>query len=236
MKRIGLVGGIGPESTVDYYQRLVKATAHLAPGVRPDVVVYGANMDELFALVQARDLEGVASWLLAKLEALAAAGAEVAAITANTPHVVFDRVRARSPLPLRSIVEATRDEAARLGARRLALLGTAFTMAEDFYARCFAPAGMEIAVPDADARALIHHRLMTEIELGVFKASTRAELLAIVERMNRAAPLDAVILGCTELPLILPEATYAIPGGARPLPFLNTTAIHVADVLRAAAA
>jgi aspartate racemase len=236
MKRIGLVGGIGPESTVDYYQRLTRALAHLGPGARPDVVIYGANVDELFALLQAKDEDGVVAWLLAKLEALAAAGAELAALTANTPHVVFDRVAARSPLPLRSIVEATRAEAARLGARRLALLGTAFTMRSDFYARCFGPAGMEIAVPTPAEQELIHHRLMTEIELGVFKDSTRAELLAIVERMNRASPVDAVILGCTELPLILPQESYPVPGRPRPLPFLNTTAIHVADLVRAAGA
>lgn len=235
MKRIGLVGGIGPESTVDYYQRIVAATAHLAPGVRPDVVIYGANMDELFALLQARDLGGVVAWIVARLEALAGAGAELAALTANTPHVVFDEVKARSPLPLRSIVEATRDEAVRRGARRLALLGTGFTMAADFYARAFRAAGLEVVVPAAADQQHLHHRLMTEIELGVFKDSTRDELLQIVERVHRASPVDAVILGCTELPLILTADAYPLPGAPRPVPFLNTTAIHVADLVRAAA-
>jgi aspartate racemase len=234
MKRIGLVGGIGPESTVDYYERIVAAAERLHPGARPDVVIYGANMAELFAIMERRDDAALVAWLLAKLEALKGAGAELGAITANTPHVVFDEVKARSPLPLRSIVEATRDEAARRGARRLALLGTGFTMAADFYPRCFGAAGMEIVVPDRAAQDLIHHRLMTEIELGVFKDSTRAELLGIVEVIHRAAPVDAVILGCTELPLILDEDRYAVPGAARPLPFLNTTAIHVADLVRAA--
>jgi aspartate racemase len=236
MKRIGLVGGIGPESTVDYYQRLTAALAHLGPGARPEVVIYGANVDELFALLTAQDLEGVVEWLLAKLAGLKAAGAELGAITANTPHVVFDRVQARSPLPLRSIVEATRAEAVRIGARRLALLGTGFTMAADFYARSFREAGLEVVVPTREDRDLIHHRLMTEIELGVFKDSTRAELLAVVERVNHSQPVDAVILGCTELPLILTAGTYAVPGAARPLPFLNTTAIHVADLVQAALA
>jgi aspartate racemase len=199
------------------------------------VVIYGANMAELLALMEARAYDRLVEWLLAKLAALKGAGAELAAITANTPHVVFDEVKARAPLPLRSIVEATRDEADRRGASRLALLGTGFTMAADFYARCFAPAGMEIVVPDAAGQQLIHHRLMTEIELGLFRDSTRAELLGIVGEMHRARPVDAVILGCTELPLILDRDAYAIPGAARPLPFLDTTAIHVADLVRAAA-
>jgi aspartate racemase len=234
MKRIGLVGGIGPESTVDYYKRLMAATAHLGPA-RPDIIIYGANVDQVFAILNAGDLDRLVAWLVDKLLALKAAGAELAAITANTPHVVFDRVKEHSPLPLRSIVEATREVAAGLGARRLALLGTGYTMASDFYARCFAPAGMEIVVPEPGEQSLIHRRLMTEIELGIFKDSTRAELLGIVERMHRVTPLDAVILGCTELPLILHGESYPV-GGARALPFLNTTAIHVADLVRHATA
>lgn len=236
MKRIGIVGGIGPESTHDYYRRIVAALADRKTGERPDVVIYSANMDELFALVAAKDWDGLTAWLVAKLDALRGAGAELAAISANTPHVVFDRVQGRSPLPLRSIVEATRDEARRTGARRLALLGTRFTMQADFYERCFRAAGLELFVPGAADQELIHHRLMTEIELGVFKESTRAELLAIVERLVRAHRVDAVILGCTELPLVLERAAYAIPGAVAPIPFLNTTAIHVDDLVRAALA
>jgi aspartate racemase len=231
MKRIGLIGGLGPESTVDYYQRLIAATAHLVPR-RPDIIIYGGNVDEVMALMDAGDHDRLVTWLVDKLQALRAAGAELAAITANTPHVVFDRVKERSPLPLRSIVEATREAAAALGARRLALLGTRYTMASDFYARCFGRAGMEIVVPDAADQALIHRRLMTEIELGVFKDSTRAELLDIVTRMQRTAGVDGVILGCTELPLILDAEAYPVAAHGGLLPFLNTTAIHVADLVR----
>ncbi len=236
MKRIGLVGGIGPESTVDYYERFVAALSSRPPAARPELIVYSANVDELFALMEARDWDGLVEWLVRKLEALRAAGAEVAAIGANTPHLVFDRVQARSPLPLRSIVEATRDEAVRLGARRLALLGTRFTMASDFYERSFQAAGLEIVVPDPAEQELIHRRLMTEIEVGILKESTRAELLAIAERLVGTQGADAVILGCTELPLILDRAAYPLPGARAPVPFLNTTAIHVADVVRYATA
>lgn len=236
MKRIGLVGGIGPESTIDYYRRIVAALADRPPDARPEVVVYSASIDELLTLVEAQDWGSLVEWLLAKLEALRRAGADFAAIGANTPHVVFDRVRAASPLPLRSIVEATRDEAIRRGARRVALLGTRFTMSSDFYARCLAPAGLEVVVPDPAEQELIHRRLMTEIELGVFRDSTRAELLAVADRLVREREADAVILGCTELPLILERDVYDVGGAARPVPFLNTTAIHVADLVAFATA
>jgi aspartate racemase len=229
VKRIGLVGGIGPESTLDYYRRIIAACAGRPGAPVPEIVIFSGRMHELLDLVAAKDWDGVTSWLLAKIDALRAAGADLAAITANTPHVVFDRVQARSPLPLRSIVEATRREAERLGARRLGLLGTRFTMQSDFYARALAAGGMETVVPSPAEQERIHELLMTEIELGVLEDSTRQELLGIVKRMIDAHRIDAVVLGCTELPLILDRSEHGIP-------FLNTTAIHVEDVVRAAGA
>jgi aspartate racemase len=229
VKRIGLVGGIGPESTLDYYRRIVAACAALPGAPAPEIVIFSGRMRELLDLVAAKEWDGVVSWLLAKIEALRSAGAELAAITANTPHVVFDRVRARSPLPLRSIVEATRREAERLGARRLGLLGTRFTMQSDFYPRALAAGGMETFVPAPAEQERIHELLMTEIELGILEDATRRELLGIVKRMIDAHRIDAVVLGCTELPLILDRSEHGIP-------FLNTTAIHVEDIVRAAGA
>jgi aspartate racemase len=229
VKRIGLVGGIGPESTLDYYRRIVASCAQRPGAPVPEIVVLSARMQELLDLMEAQDWDGLVAWLVGKIEALRAAGADLAAITANTPHVVFDRVLARSPLPLRSIVEATRAEAERLRVRRLGLLGTRFTMRSDFYARAFAPGGMEILVPDPAEQERIHHLLMTEIELGIVKDSTRQELLGIVKRLVYERGVDAVVLGCTELPLILDRSEYGVP-------FLNTTAIHVDDIVRFAGA
>jgi aspartate racemase len=225
VKRIGLVGGIGPESTLDYYRRIVAACAARPGAPVPEIVVFSTRMQELLDLVEARDWDGLVAWLLGKIEALRAAGADFAAITANTPHAVFDRVQARSPLPLLSIVEATRREAERLRVRRLGLLGTRFTMRADFYARAFAASAMELAVPTPAEQELIHERLMTEIELGVLKDSTRAELLGIVKRLVDGDGVQAIILGCTELPLILDRSEHGVP-------FLNTTAIHVDDIVR----
>jgi aspartate racemase len=137
---------------------------------------------------------------------------------------VFDRVQARSSLPLRSIVEATRSEAERLRVRRLGLLGTRFTMRSDFYARAFAPGGMEILVPEEVEQELIHHRLMTEIELGIVKDSTRQELLAIVKRLVYERGIDAVVLGCA--------GCRSSSTGASTASRSSTTAIHVEDIVR----
>lgn len=226
MKVIGIVGGLGPESTVDYYQRIIGAFVKRRPAATyPELVIYSANSDELFALVDRKDWDGLTAMLLAKLRALAAAGAEFGAISANTPHVVFDRLAAASPIPLLSIVEATREAARTAGLKRLGLLGTRLTMSSDFYAVAFGKSGMEIVVPTDEEQGLIHHRLMTEIELGIFKASTRDELYAIARRLRRDHAIDGLILGCTELPLIMTEPMDG-------LPLLDTSEIHCDRIVR----
>ena len=154
MKVIGIVGGLGPESTVDYYQRIIGAFVMRRPAATyPELIVYSANPDELFALVDRRDWDGTAAMLVAKVRALAAAGADFAAISANTPHVVFDRVAAASPIPLLSIVEATRDAARAAGMKRVGLLGTKLTMSSDFYAVAFRAAGIDMT-PTQDVRLI----------------------------------------------------------------------------------
>ncbi|MFZ5761617.1 MAG: aspartate/glutamate racemase family protein [Thermodesulfobacteriota bacterium] len=228
MQKIGIVGGIGPESTLDYYRGIIGACRSRAGGLHaPEIVLYSADLAEVLEILEARNLAALVEWLLVRLAALQRAGADFAVIASNTPHVVFDEVARRSPLPMLSIVEATCREAERRGVRRLGLLGTGFTMAADFYQRPFRARGMSLAVPSPEERELIHQRLFTEIELGIIKDSTRQELLGIVEKMIRRDGIDSLILGCTELPLILDRDAFGIP-------FLNTTAIHVDAIVREA--
>jgi aspartate racemase len=193
----------------------------------PEIVVYSANLTEGLRLMEARQPEPLVDWLLHKVEVLHRAGADIAAVCSNSPHVVFGELRRRSPLPLVSIVEAACKEAATRGSKRPGLLGTAFTMQADFYPETFRGRGMQMVVPPAEDQALIHRKLFTEIELGVFKDETRDLLLGVVERMIRRDGIDALVLGCTELPLILTKDEFGIP-------FLNTTAVHVDAIVRAA--
>ena len=159
------------------------------------------------------------------MEALKRAGAEFAAIASNTPHIVFDEVQARSPLPLVSIVEETCRKAKALGFKKPGLLGTGFTMRADFYRKVFSREGLPLAVPDEADIDLIHKRLFTEIELGIIKDSTRKELVDIIGSIVKKDGLDSIILGCTELPLILDKAGYGVP-------VLDTTQIHVDAIVR----
>ena len=224
MKRIGLIGGIGPESTLDYYRRIIRSFQERKSADNPEIIVYSANLAELMKLMEEKRWEALIEWLLHKIEALRKAGAEIAAIGSNSPHVVFDAVKPRSPLPLVSIVEATCNKAHDLGIKRLGLLGTAFTMQADFFQNPFLAKGMSVVVPEPDDQQLIHRRLFTEIELGIIRDSTRQELLAVARRMIDRHGIEAIILGCTELPLILTRDEFGIP-------FLNTPAIHAGAIV-----
>ena len=226
MKRIGIIGGIGPESTLDYYRGIIDAFRKSNGGQNyPEIIVYSADLGELLEIVDANDLDKLVEWLLTRIEALQRAGAEFAAIASNTPHVVFDEVQKRSPLPLISIVEATCNKAESLGMRRLGLMGTRFTMQADFFEKPFRARGMTVAVPTPEEQLFIHEKLFSEIELGIIKSETRDALLTIVKRMIERDSIDSLILGCTELPLIL-------PGEAHGILFLNTSAIHVESIIR----
>jgi aspartate racemase len=226
MKTIGIIGGLGPESTVDYYRRLITIFQEKYPELaNPEIVVLSVDLNRVMKLMEHNEWEALSELLVSKVTALSLAGAEFAVIASNTPHIVFDTLETRSPIPLVSIIEATCEEAESLGVRKLGLLGTRFTMAADFYQQVFGIRRMEIVVPPEVDQQLIHERLFSEIELGIIKASTQEELLAIVKRMKDNADIEAVILGCTELPLILDKDEFGIP-------FLNTTAIHVNSIVK----
>jgi len=225
MKKIGIIGGIGPESTIDYYKLIIGAFYEKeADSGYPEIIIYSANLSSLMRILEAKDWENLTDWLLEKVVALHKAGAEFAVIGSNSPHIVFDKVSSRSPIPMLSIIEETRKNAQKRGLKKLGLLGTRFTMESDFFKKPFGDNGMAVVVPEKEDQELIHHRLFSEIELGIIKDSTRNELLSIVKKMIDRHSIDALILGCTELPLILNKDEFGIP-------FLNTTAIHAESIV-----
>jgi aspartate racemase len=171
------------------------------------------------------DRGALVEYLLESVLRLAAGGVDFVALTANTPHVVFDELAERSPIPLLSIVEACAREAERHGLRRLILLGTRFTMEAPFYHDVFARHGLEVFVPAADDRARVHDRYVNQLLLGQFRDETRAELVALITQMKQEHGADGVILGGTELPLLLTSLTIA------DLRVLDTTAMHVAAIV-----
>lgn len=225
MKTLGLIGGIAPESTVDYYRRLIAACRErTGDGSYPSILINSIDLTKMLALVAA-DREALAAYLVAEVERLARAGAELGAFASNTPHLVFDEVQRRSPIPLVSIVDCARDAAVARGLRRVALLGTRFTMSGPFYPEAFAAAGIALVPPTPEEQNYVHDTYMTELVAGRFEDPTRRRFVQLIEELQTRETLDGVILAGTELPLLLRDAT--LPN----LELLDTTALHVAAIV-----
>ena len=222
MKTLGIIGGLGPESTLDYYQRII-ALYRERTGNRhyPEFIVVSVDLRKGLDFMDANDLSGMGDFLLEGIAKLARAGAEFGIISANTPHIVFDNVAPKSPIPLISIVEATQATAKAQNLKRLALFGTRYTMQADFYPKVFAREGVELVVPEMHDQDYIHEKYMNELVPGKFLPETCADLLAIVDKMKTTNGIDGIVLAGTELPLILRDPEY------NGIPFLDTTKIHV---------
>ena len=224
MKTVGLVGGLGPESTIDYYRRILQAWERVDPASAPAIVIDSLDVRRGLHLAE-HDHAGLIEYLLASLRRLAGARVDFAALTANTPHLVFDELAARSPVPLLSMIEVCAKEAGRRGLLRLALLGTRFTMEASFYPTVCARHGVSVVPPDAADRRWVHERYVGELLKGDFRDDTRERFVSLIARLREQQDVDGVILGGTELPLLLRDATIA------GLPALDTTALHVAAIV-----
>ena len=226
MKRIGIIGGLGPEATINYYKEIINAFKNVSDDLNyPEIIIYSINMPGFLDLMKLKRYEEATELLLAKIDSLNLAGAEFAAISANTPHFLFDKLKEKSKIPLLSIVESTCEEAFKRGYKRSGLLGTGFTMNASFYADVFRKEDINIVVPDKEDQELINQKLFSEIELGIFKEETRDLLIGIIDKMVKQHKIDSIILGCTEFPLILTQTTYA------GIPVLNTTQLHVVEIV-----
>ena len=228
MKTVGIIGGIGPESTIEYYRFIVDGyRTRQLDGSYPSIVINSIDLSKLIRWMNADELDAVTDYLVAEIEKLERAGVDFAVLASNTPHIVFNQVRARVSVPMISIVEATRDRARDLKLQRPALFGTRFTMQGQFYREVFAEAGIQIVVPNEAERAFIHEKYMGELLNNLFLPETRERLAAIVTQMKQRDGIDGLILGGTELPLILRDVE--IEG----VPFLDTTRIHVERIVAA---
>ena len=182
-------------------------------------------MTKMLDLIAADRLEEVTGYLVDEVGKLVDAGADFGLLASNTPHLVFDDIQGRSPIPLISIVEKTCLAAKKSGYTRLGLFGTAFTMKSAFYENVFSRQQITIVVPDTADQDYIHEKYMGELVHGIFRDRTKAGLLKIVSRLKHEHGIQGLILGGTELPLILAEEDD------KDIPFLDTTRIHVDSVV-----
>ncbi|WP_421222887.1 aspartate/glutamate racemase family protein [Aeromonas sp. 602293] len=220
MKCIGLLGGMSWESTVSYYQALNRGVRAQLGGLHSArVLLRSVDFAEIERLQHVGDWPATAHLLVAEAQAIQAGGADFLLIGTNTMHKVAPEIEAAIDIPLLHIADATAAKLRADGITRVGLLGTRFTMEQDFYkGRLQARFGFTVLVPDEAGRERVHRIIYDELCLGEIRESSRAEYLAIIEALADAGA-EAVILGCTEIALLVGDARAAVP-------LYDTTAIH----------
>ncbi len=221
MKKIGLVGGTGPESTLMYYRELNLRIDERTGGKKmPDLAIESVDFRRAWDYVSTGKYDLLADYLAEKVNNLKKCGAEVIALTAGTMHIVSDEIVRKTHVPLLGIPQAVCMEAGKQNYRKVGLLGTIFTMEKDYMKKDFLEAGIEVCIPDPADRILIARRIFEELEFGIVKESTLREFQWIIQKMIDSQGIEAVVLGCTELPLILHTDNC-------PVPCLDSVEIHI---------
>ncbi len=225
MRTLGILGGLGPESTIDYYRSIIARVRDRRPEVGyPHIVINSLDVDKGIAMLDAGQLNELADYLVSGIELLERAGATFACIAANTPHIVFNEVQRRSGIPLISIVRATCNHASVLGLKKVGLFGTGFTMRAEFYPEEFQRAGIALVRPNQPDCEFIHRKYIGELLKNQFLPQTRTEILGIARRLKDEHGVEAIVLAGTELPLLLRDCDS-------PIEFLDTTVIHVEAIV-----
>ena len=226
MKKFGLVGGMGPESTIPYYHDIVYGVQEaLGELIFPELSIESVNVFEVLRLCGEKQYDKLTEYLMGAINNLAKSGADFAALSANTPHIVFDKLKEQSPIPLISIVEATCEEAKLRGLKKIGLLGTIFTMTGEFFKAPFVKNGIQIIVPTESEIELVNDKISTELELGIVKEETLLFFQKVISRMKNEDGIEAIVLGCTELPLLLNDEVS-------PVLCLDTMQIHVRSIIK----
>lgn len=218
MKKLGLIGGTGPESTVIYYQELCQEV-YRAIGELPPLAVESLSVYEVLRFCEEGDMDGLCRYLARGVASLKAAGCDFAALTGITPHIVFPDLRRLSPLPLVSLVETSAAFIRKEGYRKVGLLGTGPTMKEPFFQDTLRSSGIEVELPDKEDQAVLAYKISSELEQGVVIMETKAWCYSLVKRLRDERGIEAAVLGCTELPLVFKE-----PGA---VPFVDVMRVHV---------
>jgi aspartate racemase len=228
-KRIGILGGMSPESTAEYYEYITHTyTQRFGDYGYPEIIIYSVSFQPYVDWPNQERWDLVAQGLSEAGQRLQAAGADFIIIATNTMHLVFDQVQANVNVPMLSLLDAVGEAIQERGIQTVGLLGTRFTMEKTFYQDALAQQGITVLVPDADDREYVNGVIYDELVAGQIRDESRAGFVEIIHRLAQRGA-EGVILGCTEIPLLVSEADAG-------LPLFNTTTIHAAAALNYALA
>lgn len=223
-KKIGIIGGLSPESTSSYYLHLTRTYAkRFGDYGYPEIIIYSVTLQNYHRWRSEGRWDLIAQDLSSAAHKLQQSGAELGIIATNTMHKVFDEVQASVDLPLVHILDGTVAKIRERKLSRLGLLGTKFTMSECFYKDRLMADGIEPIVPGAADQQLIHDIIVHELDRGEIRDGSRDKVLGIIAKL-RSSGAEGIILGCTEIPLLIKQADCA-------LPVFDTAAIHAERAL-----
>lgn len=225
MKKIGVVGGLGPESTVEYYAGIIDAfkQSYSISGF-PEIIIDSVNLKDFTKLAELDKWDEIAVKLARIFEQLRSAGADFGIMASNTPHRVFNEISNSTNLPLISIVDVTLKHVKSIGIRKLCLLGTKFTMSSRFYQDTFIKGGIELITPNESEQNYLQEKIFSELQIGLIKQETKQEFLRIIKRIESSENTEGVIMACTELPLILKKEDVSQA-------YIDPTQIHINSIV-----
>lgn len=228
MKTIGLIGGMSWESSLEYYRVINESVRDQLGGLHSaKMILYSLNLAEIAALQEEGNWDAVATLLTGAAEKLEQAGADVLIICTNTMHKVADPVQKNVAIPLLHIADATAEDIQAKGLQKIGLLGTKFTMEQDFYTeRLTDKHGLDVIIPGNDERNVINHVIYDELCRGQIKPSSKEQFCMIIQNLV-ANGAEGIILGCTEIGLLVHQQDVTVP-------LFDTAIIHAKAVARLA--
>ena len=225
MKKLGLIGGIGPESTIAYYRLIIKRFKEITGTNHfPEFLIYNIDLTEMLELIDQENWDELVVFLKARINNLGPV--DYVAMASNTPHVVFEQLAQTVDVPLISIVKETINTLSLNNIKRAGLLGTKATMTTGFYQQQAMALGVEIIIPSKNQQDYVHEKYMSELVSNEIDPKTKIEFISIVNQMDMQYDLDCLVLGGTELPLILNETDFS------QIQIYDTTKIHVEAIVR----
>jgi aspartate racemase len=228
MKTIGLLGGMSWESTLGYYRAINEGIKNILGGLHSaKIVMYSVDFDDIETMQRAGDWEGMAAILSEAAQSIQDAGADFLLICTNTMHKVAPEIKAAIQIPLLHIADATAETIVKEEIKTVGLLGTAFTMEQEFYkGRLINNYGLKVLVPDEDDRQIVHDVIFQELCLGKIRPESKAEFLRIIDALS-ARGAEAVILGCTEIGILINQTDTKVR-------LLDTVLIHAEKAVETA--
>jgi len=223
-KKIGIIGGLSPESTVSYYLHITRAyVAKFGNYTYPEIIIYSVNLENYHRWRGENKWDLIINDMVDIANKLQVAGADFGLIATNTMHRVFDQVQQQIALPLLNLIDVTAKDVKQKNIKKIGLLGTKYTMSEDFYRLGLEKNNLSVLVPSPEDQEVIHRIIVEELVRGDILESSKTEYLNIINKLKQKGA-EGVILGCTEIPLLIKQHDCDIP-------VIDTATIHAEAAL-----